>query len=425
MSGPKGGTAAVGGAAVVVGAPALAAVAAVALPALAVGVIGYGVYKGAQAASRGIDKAMKEREKHKGDMLAEVNSQEHPALSLLANASSRWTNEKQALDTAKKKAESEWAKLKDVPQTKQAAEESLRKAGELLAEAEKIHASFRTAETKAKERFNTARRSASSSKRTVRGYISEGKTAADQAVGAANAAAESARLATLVYEEALLIIAQKGAEERRIEMQRQDAQSNINAAKSEITAENSELIGDWLGSESVALLSEHLKNADAAYAAKKYEQAKLLSQESVAMYRKFFDESQNLKKKFEDREIIADALIAALTDLQYDEPDVNYEPKKEIANAMLGNLTIFAKAKGETGDLRLAVDLDGKIGIDSDVPEGQESACHQMLTDLQAKVGDVVDFKITDWGRAKDYTPQTAGSMKVQVQQQQQVRQRY
>lgn len=199
----------------------------------------------------------------------EVNAQERPTLSLISNASSRWTKEKQALDAAKKKAESELTKLKDVPQTKKSAEESLRKAGELLAEAAQSYATFGTAEAKAKERFNTARRSTGSTQRTVRSYI------------------------------------------------------------------------------------------------------------------------------------------------------------KDIANAMLGNLTIFAKAKGETGDLRLAVDLDGKIGIDSDVPEGQESACHQMLTDLQAKVGDVVDFNITDWGRAKDYKPQTAGGTKVKVQQQHQVRQRY
>ena len=420
MSGPKAGTAVVGGGAVAI--VGLAAVAAVALPTVAVG---YGVYKGVQAASRGINKAIAERERHKGNMLAEVNSSERPALSLMSNASSRWVNEQKALDTAKKKAESEWAKLKDVPETKKTAEESLRKAEELFAEAQQSYASFGTAETKAKERFNTARSSTGSAQRTVRTYISEGRASADQAVGAANAAAESARQATLVYEETLLIIAQKGTEERRREMHRQDAQSNINAAKNEITAENTEFIGDWLGNESVGLLSEHIKKAEAAYAAKKYGEAKLLSQESVAMYRKFFDESQNVKKKFEDREIIADTLIAALTDLQYDEPDVNYEPKREIANAMLGNLTIFAKAKGETGDMRLSVDLEGNIGIDSDVPEGQESACHQMLTDLQTKVGDVVDFKITDWGRAKNYKPQTAAGVKVQVQQQQQIRQRY
>lgn len=422
MSGPKEGEAVVGGA--VAGAVGLAAAAAVALPVLAVGAVGYGVYKGAQAASRGISKAIEEREKHKGNMLAEVNAKERPALSLMSNASSRWANEKRAIDAAKKEVEYELAKLNDVPQTKKAAEESLRKAEELLAEARQRYATFGTAEAKAKEKFDSARRSISSSQRTVRGYISEGNAAADQAINLANSAAEAARRATLVYNETLLIISQKGGEERRIEMQRQDAQSNINAANNEITGENSEFIGDWLGNESVTLLNEHMKNADAAYAAQEYEKAKLLAQESVAMYRKFFDDSQNMKKKFEDREIIADAIIAALTDLQYDAPDVNYEPKKDIDNAMLGNLTIFAKAKGETGDLRLSVDLEGKIGIDLDEPEGQESACHQMLTDLQTKVGNVVDFSITDWGRAKDFKPQTTGGIKIQVQQQEQVRQR-
>lgn len=422
MSGPKEGAAVVGG--TVTGVVGVAAVAAVALPVLAVGVVGYGVYKGAQAASRGISKAIEEREKHKGDMLAEVHAKERPALSLMSNASSRWTNEQQTINATKKEIEHEWAKLNDVPQTKMAAEESLRKADELLAEAKRAHAAFVKTEANAKKSFDTARRSVSSSQRTVRGYISEGSIAADQATYFANSAAESARKATLAYQETLLIISQKGEEERRIEMQRQDAQSNIDAAKNEMTEENVVLIGDWLGNESVTLLNEHIKQAEAAYSIKDYEKAKLLAQESVAMYRKFFDESQKLKKKFEEREIIADALIEALADLQYDEPDVRYVPKQEIDNAMLGNLTIFAQAKGETGDLRLSLDLDGKIGIDSDVPEGQENACHQILTDLQDKVGDVVDFNITDWGRAKDYKPPAAGGIKIQVQQQEQVRQR-
>jgi hypothetical protein len=88
---------------------------------------------------------------------------------------------------------------------------------------------------------------------------------------------------------------------------------------------------------------------------------------------------------------------------------------------MLGDLTIFAKSKGEIGDIRLAIDLDGKIGIDSDVPEGQEAECIRLLNDLQTKVGNVVDFQITDWGRAAGgveyYPEQNVEKQKTQVKE--------
>jgi hypothetical protein len=133
----------------------------------------------------------------------------------------------------------------------------------------------------------------------------------------------------------------------------------------------------------------------------------------------------SVKTDFKNREIIADAIVAALNDLQYDEPDVNYEPKADSENVMLGNLTIFAKSKGETGDMRMVIGLDGKLELDADVPEGKESECHRMLTDLQTKVGETVDFNITDWGRAKNYRPEERGGIaKQQVRVHEQIKQR-
>jgi hypothetical protein len=153
------------------------------------------------------------------------------------------------------------------------------------------------------------------------------------------------------------------------------------------------------------MLNEYIGKAETEFNAKQYEKATLSAQESVAVYRKFYAEAMKLKQQFVNREIIADALVAALTEMRYDEPDVNYEPVEGTDNPMLGNLTIFAKSKGKTGDMRLAVDLDGKVALDADVPEGHEGECIQMLEDLQTKVDDVIDFKITDWGTATGYKP--------------------
>ena len=423
MSGPKCGAVAVSGAGAGA-AVSLASVAAVALPVAAVALVGYGIYKGSQATNR----AMEEHKKHKGDMLAEITSRERPVLSSIANGLTRWQNEKRTFDAVRQKTENELAKLRvntGMPQTKKDAEETYQKASALLAEAETLHQDFQTAQNKATGQFSEARRVSGSSQRTVRKIVSSGCEAGDRAVGAINQSVENMRRASILLEETILIIQQKGAEERRLEILRQDAQSNVALAKSEITAESVAIIADWMGDEAVQMLNAHLKKAKQSLAAEQYEESSLRAQESVAMYRKFYETSIQTKQQFENREIITDAIVDALNELQYDEPDVNYEPKANSENALLGNLTIFAKSKGETGDMRLVIGLDGKLDLDTDVPEGKEGECHRLLTDLQTKVSDVVDFSIIDWGRAKNYRPEERGGIPKQtVRVQEQVKQR-
>jgi hypothetical protein len=373
---------------------------------------------------------MEEHQRHKGDMLAEVNRQERPVKSLVSNAESRWQNEKQSLDVARQKAEKELAQLRNTagtPQAKKEAEETFNKAEALLAEANDLNNNFNTANSTLKGKFAEAKRKTGSSTRTVRKIISEGQVAADRAVSAINAAIESARNAKLVYEETLLVIQQKAAEERKREIQRQNARSSIDNAKNEMVADNLVFIQDWLGEESTAMINAHLTEAEKNFKTQQYDTGTQLAQESVAMYRKFYDTALQTKQKFDQREIIADAITAALTDLQYDEPDVNYEPKDGEENAMLGNITIFAKSKGETGDMRLAIDMDGKVNLEvEDIPEGQESECHQKLTDLQTKVASTIDLEITDWGRASHIKPTSKDGVRVQqkIQQQEKIRQR-
>lgn len=427
MSGPKAGTAAVGGAgAAVVG---VAAIAAVAIPVGAVALVGYGAYKAAQAASNGVKKAIAEHEKHKGNMRAEIDSQERAVSSLLTNGESRWQNEKRSLDAVRQKVGKELSQLREstgTPQAKKEAENAFRKAEALFAEAEGLNKQFVVQNSIANDNFNGARQRCGSSQRTVRNFVSEGRTAADQAIGAINGAVESARNAKLAYEETLLAIQQKAAEERKLEILRQNARSNIDNAKSEIEQANVAVVQDWIGEEAVAMMRKNMEQAEKDFLAKKYENASKLAQEAVAMYREFYSTALRTKQKFENREIIADSIAAALQDLQYDEPDVNYEPKDGEENTMLGNITIFAKSKGDAGDMRLAIDLDGTVNLEvTDIPEGKESECHQRLTDLQSKVSDVVDFAITDWGRAKHVKPQSGGTpIKQRVQQQEKVKQR-
>jgi hypothetical protein len=362
-------------------------------------------------------------------MIAEIDRSEKPVQSLLSNGESRWNMLEKDIDKVRREVQAEIAKLRNntgMPQTKNEAENSLRQAETLLNEAEHQQKQFVQSRNESNQSFGLARKNPSAAKRTVRQHITKGAKAGDQAVGAINQAVEKARLAKIQFEETLLIIRQKGAEERKKEILRQNARSNIAVAKSEIVQENISLINDWVSDDAVQLLKEHQEKAEKAFNAERYEESSLLAQESVAMYRQFFDTALRIKQQFESREIITDAIVAALNDLQYDEPDVNYEPKEGVDNAMLGNITIFAKSKGESGDMRLAIDLDGKVNLDvAEIPEGKETECHNAITNLQSKVKEVVDFQITDWGRAKNVGDVGAGRLpKQKVQMHEQVKQR-
>ncbi|MDR2762882.1 MAG: hypothetical protein LBB88_09795 [Planctomycetaceae bacterium] len=431
MSGPKGGTAVLGGAAIIGGGVALATIASVALPVVAVGIIAAAVAGNnkKQQEKHGTEDFLKSYQKERDNMLAEIDRSEKPAQLLLSNGESRWDSLKQDIDKLRREVQTEIAKLNKtagMPQTKKDAENSLRQAESLLDEAENKQNQFGKFRNDANQSFRLAKNNLSSSKRTVRQHITNGTKASDQAVGSVNQAVEKARLAKMQFEETLLIIRQKGAEERKQEMLRQNAQSNIAAAKSEIIQENITLINDWISNDAVQLLKEHQEKAVREFHADRYEKASLFAQESVAMYRQFLDTALRLKQQFANREIITDAIVAALTDLQYDEPDINYEPKEGVDNTMLGNVTIFAKSKGEAGDIRLAIDIDGKVDLDvADIPEGKETECHSAITNLQSKVADVVDLQITDWGRAKNVKNLDSGKLpKQKVQINNQVKQR-
>jgi CBS-domain-containing membrane protein len=430
MSGPKGGAVALGGAAVLAGPIAVAAVAAVALPVVATSLLAVAAAvsenkKKRKKNNRGAEKFLNSYQNERNNMIAEVERIEKPIQSLLTNGELRWDSMRQDIDKIRQEVQTEVAKLKNtagMPQTKDEVEKYLQQAESLLTEAGKLQQQFIQFRNDANKKFNAGKNNTTNDKRTIRQFAANGSKDGDQAIGAINQAVEKARSAKIKFKETLLIILKKGEEERQEELLRQDAVSNIAAAKSEIVQENVLLINDWINEDAVRLLEEHQEKADQAMAAKRYKEASLLAQETVAMYRQFFDTALRTKQQFENREIITDAIVAALNDLQYDEPDVNYEPKEGIDNAMFGNITIFAKSKGESGDMRLAIDLEGGMKLDVvGIPEGKESECHNAITNLQSKIKEVVDFDITDWGRAKNVKNTSTGNLpkqKIQIQNQ-------
>ncbi|MDR3232598.1 MAG: hypothetical protein LBT46_02840 [Planctomycetaceae bacterium] len=232
--------------------------------------------------------------------------------------------------------------------------------------------------------------------------------------------------AKMAIDRVKILIAQKEEEKRQHELKRAAAENMLQNAQNEADSFDGEFLSEWSGDTAgLAEANQLLQKAEEKLHAEQFDESQALSAKSVKQFQTLYAEANENKQQFENREVIADAVIAALNDLQYDEPDVNYEPKEGTENTMLGSVTIFAKSKGESGDMRLAINLDGKVNLDiADIPEGKETECHHRIADLQSKVADTIDLQITDWGQAKNV--KNAGGLppRQRVQIHEQVKQR-
>ena len=95
-----------------------------------------------------------------------------------------------------------------------------------------------------------------------------------------------------------------------------------------------------------------------------------------------------------------------------------YQPGKGIEPS---DLTIFAKAPGNRGDMRMNIDLEGKVKLEVEkIAEGEEGVCVQLIQDLQRGVAGQMDFQMTDWGRAVNASTNT----KVAIQHQEKIQER-
>lgn len=107
------------------------------------------------------------------------------------------------------------------------------------------------------------------------------------------------------------------------------------------------------------------------------------------------------KHKNDQRQIIADAIMNALYDQKYDAPQFYYsEQNKDGIDIELSDLTIFAKSPGQAGDVRMNINLDGKVKLEiENIAEGEEVRCVSIINELQQQLADDIDFDMTDWGR--------------------------
>lgn len=127
------------------------------------------------------------------------------------------------------------------------------------------------------------------------------------------------------------------------------------------------------------------------------------------------------KRLAKQREEIADSIMQALCDCDYDTP--NYYQIEE--GNELSDFCVVAAAPGGVGDMKLRIALDGNVSFEvANIPEGHEKLCIESVRKMQEKLAeDDICFDVTDWGRAENQN-KVHLDVKQNVQTTQMVRQR-
>ena len=143
---------------------------------------------------------------------------------------------------------------------------------------------------------------------------------------------------------------------------------------------------------------------------------------AVAALRDLIELANQNKHKFQERDAIRKAIVKALKQQNYDKPVAYYNEKlPDGSPAELSEMVIYAQNPAATGDMRLRIDLEGKIGLEifrhdkdgneEEVTKQDAHSCHNSVKKLGENLRDAgFNFEITNWGKAEglENTPQTS-----------------
>ena len=142
---------------------------------------------------------------------------------------------------------------------------------------------------------------------------------------------------------------------------------------------------------------------------------------AVSALRDLIELANQNKHKFQERDAIRKAIVKALKQQNYDKPVAYYNEKlADGSPAELSEMVIYAQNPAATGDMRLRIDLEGKIGLEvfrhdkdgneEEVTKQDAHSCHNSVKKLGENLREAgFNFEITNWGKAEglENTPQT------------------
>lgn len=184
------------------------------------------------------------------------------------------------------------------------------------------------------------------------------------------------------------------------------AANDLQMARKEFASVERSHLTQWSGeANAVNNTFEKFDAAQSAFASEDFAETQKLLGEAREAFRRLCDQAGDNKVKFDQRQVISDAIMNALYEQGYDAPSFYFA--KEVAAGQanqLSDLTIFAKSPGNNGDMRMKVKLDGHVDLEvENIPVGQEGRCVSIINDLQERLAGDVDFQMTDWGRGENH----------------------
>ncbi len=135
---------------------------------------------------------------------------------------------------------------------------------------------------------------------------------------------------------------------------------------------------------------------------------------AVSALRDLIELANQNKHKFQERDAIRKAIVKALKQQNYDKPVAYYNEKlPDGSPAELSEMVIYAQNPADTGDMRLRIDLEGKIGLEvfrhdkngneEEVTNQDARNCHNSVKQLGNNLREAgFNFEITNWGKAEN-----------------------
>lgn len=141
--------------------------------------------------------------------------------------------------------------------------------------------------------------------------------------------------------------------------------------------------------------------------------------EAMGRLRALRDAADENRKLESLREEIAQSIMQALYDSNYDTP--SYYLKDEADR--LSDLCVVASAPGGVGDMKMRVALSGGVSFEvANIPEGREQLCVDAVRKMQEKLAaEDIRFNVTDWGRAENQNKVHLNTVPRQRQNQRQI----
>ncbi len=193
------------------------------------------------------------------------------------------------------------------------------------------------------------------------------------------------------------------------------AQKYLDSAKEEIRDVSVEKLEKWThkGSDAKNALNA-INKADSLIKSGKYDELEELVDEKLEFIRNLQEEMRDNQYRAKQQRDKARAIINALKEANYKDPEYYYPETEDGGEDVLGTLTIYAEGRGKRSlDVEIELDLGSdrmkleycrhdENGNRIEITEADENACAENLDALKGRLEDAgFDTPNTDYGRGR------------------------